>query len=85
MMLTAGVSSLELLAVQAWRDNRDHGDGAQFTVRRRDTKDPVPIGEIRLADYAKLELVFADPDGGPGGAAVWQPRSPEALQAVFVE
>jgi hypothetical protein len=89
MMLHAlaegGVSSLELMAVQAWRDARDHGDGAQFTVRRRDSKDPVPIAAIRLQDYAKLEVVFADPDGGPGGAGVWQPRSPEALQAIFVE
>ena len=85
MSLTEGIAGVELIAVQAWQDNRDHGDGAQFKIRRRDTKEPVPIGEVRIEDYAALEVVFADADGGPGGAAVWQPRSAEALQAVFVE
>lgn len=85
MMLTEGVAGLELMAVEAWRATRDHGDGAQFCIRHRETKEAVPIRKIRIEDYAKLEVVFADPDGGPGGAGVWQPHSPEALKAVFVE
>jgi hypothetical protein len=84
-MLTEGVAVLELAAVRAWHATRDHGDGAQFCIRRRDTKEAVPIAEVRIEDYAALEVVFADPDGGPGGAGVWQPRSAEALKAVFVE
>ncbi|HEY5721827.1 MAG TPA: hypothetical protein VIT45_05845 [Allosphingosinicella sp.] len=84
-VISDGAAGLELAAIKGWRDNRDHGDGAQFTVRRRDTGDRVPIAEVRIEDFAMLELVFADPDGGPGGAGVWQPRSAEALKAVFVE
>ncbi|HMJ93472.1 MAG TPA: hypothetical protein VK472_05180, partial [Allosphingosinicella sp.] len=85
MMLTQGVAGLELMAVEAWRATRDHGDGAQFCIRLRDSKVAVPIRDVRIEDYAKLEVVFADPGGGPGGAGVWQPRSAEALKAVFVE
>jgi hypothetical protein len=85
MMLTEGAAALELMAIEAWRATRDHGDGTAFSIRRRDTKEKVPVREVRLEDYAKLEVVFVDPDGGPGGTGVWQPKSPEALEAVFVE
>ena len=85
MMLTEGAATLELMAIQAWRSTRDHGDGTAFSIRHRDTKDKVPLREVRLEDFRKLEVVFKDPDGGPGGAGVWQPRSAEALKAVFVE
>lgn len=85
MMLTEGVAGLELAAIETWRATRDDKDGTAFSIRRRDTQEAVPIREVRLEEYRKLEVVFADPDGGPGGAGVWRPRSAEALKAVFVE
>jgi hypothetical protein len=84
-LLAAESVASEISAVEAWRDNLEPGNGIHFTIRRRDTQEPVSIDKVELEDFADLEIVFMSWSGEVGDATVWHPRSAQALEAIFVE
>lgn len=78
-------AAVELDAAQAWRDGLAPGHGARFAIRRRETHEPIPIDQVRLEDYASLEVVFVAEGAAEDAAEVWQPLSAEAFETIFVE
>lgn len=75
----------ELAAVQSWLDSEGPEEGVHFVVRRRGTAEEVPLGEIPLDDFEGLEVEFSSTEEAEAEIVLWEPKSREALELLFVE
>lgn len=75
----------EMAAAQAWRDSLGPDDELHFSVRRRDTQEPVPTDRLSTDSFDEYEIVFLPAEGEESEPMVWQPQSREALEILFLE
>lgn len=85
ILASADSIAAEIAAAQGWRDDLGPDEKAHFTLRHRETHEPVAVDEVLLDEFAQLEVVFLPSDEEDGRGAVWQPKSREALEILFLE